>query len=142
MEPQIIFEDIDIVVLNKPSGITVNKADTTRYEVTVQDWVEENIKYQIANSKYDESFEFEDPNVTFKNRAGIVHRLDKETSGILLLAKNVLSFAYLQKQFKERIVKKTYQALAHGKIIPEVGEIRAPVGRQEWNRKRFGVVAG
>lgn len=143
MQPQIIFQDNDIVVLNKPSGMTVNRADTTRHEVTVQDWVEKYIQLTFNDtSVYNATYEFEDPSITFKNRAGIVHRLDKETSGILLTAKNVASFVHLQKQFKDRVVKKTYQALAHGKLIPEVGEIRAPVGRQEWNRKRFGVIAG
>src|SRR3989344_4931033 len=75
-------------------------------------------------------------------RAGIVHRLDKETSGILLVAKTPQAFENLQKQFKERIVKKTYIALAHGKIDEETGEIRVPVGRLPWNRKRFGIIPG
>ena len=78
----------------------------------------------------------------FYNRSGIVHRLDKETSGILLATKTPESFVELQRQFKERIVKKTYLALAHGRIVPESGEISVPVGRLPWNRKRFGVIAG
>jgi len=70
-----------------------------------------------------------------------VHRIDKETSGILLVAKTKEAFVDLQAQFKERKVKKTYLALAHGKIESEEGEIRVPVGRLSWNRKKFGVVA-
>jgi 23S rRNA pseudouridine1911/1915/1917 synthase len=58
------------------------------------------------------------------------------------VAKNVDSFINLQSQFKERIVKKTYIALAHGALIPPEGEINVPVGRLPWNRKRFGVLAG
>src|SRR5690606_14061744 len=75
-------------------------------------------------------------------RSGIVHRLDKETSGILLVAKNEASFTALQAQFKAREVQKTYLALAHGRIGIEEGEINVPVGRLPWNRRQFGVVAG
>jgi 23S rRNA pseudouridine1911/1915/1917 synthase len=71
-----------------------------------------------------------------------VHRIDKETSGILLVAKTPQAFDDLQKQFKERTIKKTYLALVHGKVVPETGEISVPVGRLPWNRKKFGVLAG
>lgn len=121
MNPKIIFEDDDIIVLDKPSGLTVNKSETTKGD-TLQDWLEEKYKIEV-------------------DRSGIVHRIDKETSGILIIAKNVESFENLQKQFKERLVKKTYIALAHGKISSD-GEIRVPIGRLPWNRKRFGVLAG
>lgn len=135
MEPTIVYEDTSLLVINKPAGITVNRADTTKGEETVQDWVEKNNKVQTAKSQVDEELDF-------YKRAGIVHRLDKETSGILLVAKTEEAFIDLQRQFKERLVKKTYLAFAHGKIMPEVGEINVPVGRLPWNRKRFGVVPG
>ena len=77
----------------------------------------------------------------FCSRAGIVHRIDKETSGILLIAKTPTAFAELQRQFKDHEVKKTYLALVHGNVAQE-GEINAPVGRLPWNRERFGVVPG
>lgn len=130
----IIFEDKDILVLDKPAGITVNKSDTTKDEYTLQDFVEEKFSKEgiLLNSE----------NVDFNQRAGIVHRIDKETSGILVVAKNVECFENLQAQFKERKVKKTYIALAHGLVSPDEGEIRVPVGRLPWNRKRFGVLAG
>lgn len=127
-EPEIIFEDEDILVLDKPAGITVNKADTTKGERTMQDWLEG--KYSRENDDSD-----------FYKRAGIVHRLDKETSGILLVAKTPQAFVELQRQFKERIVKKTYLAFVHGIVKPEEGIINVPVGRLPWNRKQFGVVA-
>lgn len=130
----VIFEDDDILVINKPAGITVNKADTTKGERTVQDWSENKLGFTGKEPQIEGN--------DFYNRGGIVHRLDKETSGILILAKNPESFLELQRQFKERIVKKTYRALAHGKIIPGVGEINVPVGRLPWNRRQFGVVAG
>ncbi len=128
MTPQIVFEDEDILVLGKPAGITVNRSETTKEE-TVQDWVEKRIKFENDDSE-------------FYKRSGIAHRIDKETSGLLLIAKNKEAFENLQSQFKSRVVKKTYLALVHGIVKPEVGEINIPVGRLPWNRKRFGVLAG
>jgi 23S rRNA pseudouridine1911/1915/1917 synthase len=72
----------------------------------------------------------------------VVHRLDKETSGLLIVAKTPEAFKNLQKQFKERRVEKKYLALVHGKVEPKEGEIKAPVGRLPWQRKKFGVIAG
>lgn len=121
MNIKIIFEDSDILIIDKPVGITVNRSETTK-EDTLQDWLEENFKINVE-------------------RSGIVHRLDKETSGLLVVAKNTKAFETLQKQFKERKIKKTYIALVHGKILSN-GELRVPVGRLPWNRKRFGVMIG
>jgi 23S rRNA pseudouridine1911/1915/1917 synthase len=132
---KIIYEDENIVVLDKPAGITVNKSDTTKDEYTVADWVLEKVKDQKSKIK-------DDDETDFSSRAGIVHRIDKETSGILLVAKNLKSFENLQAQFKERKVNKTYIALVHGAVSPQQGEIVVPVGRLPWNRKRFGVLAG
>jgi len=132
---KILYEDDDILVLDKPAGITVNKSDTTKGDYTVQDWIENNFKFQISNLKLNQGSDF-------YGRAGIVHRIDKETSGILLVVKNLKAFENLQSQFKERKVKKTYAALVHGEVKPDEGEIKVPVGRLPWNRKRFGVLAG
>lgn len=142
----VIYEDHDLLVVNKPAGVIVNRADTTRHEVTLQDMVDDYFHRspKITNRLIEQKREGEYPSVeeVFLDRSGIVHRLDKETSGIILVAKNPQSFGELQRQFKERIVHKVYQALSHGKITPEEGEINVPVGRLEYNRKRFGVVAG
>jgi len=75
-------------------------------------------------------------------RSGIVHRLDKETSGILLVAKTREAFANLQAQFKERKVQKSYIALVHGRPKLGEGKVVAPVGRLPWRRDRFGIVPG
>jgi 23S rRNA pseudouridine1911/1915/1917 synthase len=135
-DTNVIYEDEDVLIINKPSGVIVNKADTTRHELTVQDWLEqgERAKYYQKPSEEKES--------DFYSRAGIVHRIDKETSGILIIAKNLESFQNLQAQFKERKVEKMYVALAHGRVEPTEGEIAMPVGRLPWNRTRFGVIAG
>jgi len=123
MNIPILFEDDAILAVNKPPGIVVNRAESVKEE-TVQDWVEKN--YHIF----------------IENRAGIVHRIDKETSGILLIAKTPAAFIELQRQFKERVIHKTYLAIVHGVLVPDTGEIRAPVGRLPWNRERFGIVPG
>ncbi len=126
--PEIIYQDKDLLVLDKPTGWVVNEAETTKNQLVIQDWLKKSFDYEIAN----------DPRM----RSGIVHRLDKETSGTLLVAKTAETFQKLQAEFKQRRVEKEYVALAHGEITPKKGEISAPVGRLAWNRKRFGVVPG
>ncbi|HVZ58208.1 MAG TPA: RluA family pseudouridine synthase [Patescibacteria group bacterium] len=140
----VIFEDDSLLVINKPAGITVNRSETTTHQQTLQDLVEKYLHLtpaaQVISSQDDEDTE-EDDNA-FGERSGVVHRLDKETSGILLVAKTKQAFAVLQAEFKNREVSKTYLALAHGRVVPESGEINVPVGRLPWNRRQFGVVAG
>ena len=128
----IIFEDDDIIIINKPAGLIVNRADTTKDLITIQHFAEEKIGIDISQVT-DSSSEFE-------RRGGVVHRLDKETSGCMILAKNESSFIVLQKQFKSGEVSKTYTFLAHGKITPPEGTINVPIGRLPWNRMRFGVL--
>ncbi len=130
--PLIVFQDESLLVLDKPAGMVVNRAETTKGEETVQDWIEDKLKITIQNSKFKD----------FYIRAGIVHRLDKETSGLLLVAKTPEAFANLQRQFKEREVKKKYLALAHGKVEPKEGVIEASLSRSPFDRKKFGVFLG
>ena len=141
-ELAILFEDTDLLVINKPAGITVNRSQTTTGEKTVQDLVEEYLHIGGVGEKNEESEGEEEDISDFLGRSGIVHRIDKETSGILLIAKNEKAFVNLQSQFKQREVHKTYQALAHGRVVPEKGEMNVPVGRLPWNRRQFGIVAG
>ena len=128
MNPKILHEDDSLIVLSKLSGWITNEASTTTTQPVIQTWIKEELDFEISKSK-----EF---------RSGIVHRLDKETSGILLVAKTKKAFRHLQNQFKERVVKKEYTALAHGRIEPEEGMVKVPVGRLPWKRDRFGVVPG
>ncbi len=129
----ILYEDDQLLVIDKPNGIVVNRAQTVK-DSTIQDWMDEQYEIQKKEVKVDE--------VNFKERSGIVHRIDKETSGCLILAKNPESFFVLQSFFKERKVHKEYVALVHGKLVPESGIINAPIGRLPWNREQFGVVPG
>lgn len=133
--PTIIYQDSDLLVIDKPAGLTVNTSDTTIHEQTVQDWVEK--QYDIQSQPNKDVSESD-----FYKRGGIVHRIDKETSGILLIAKNEDSFLNLQSQFKLRTVHKTYHTLVHGIVKPSEGEVTVPIGRLPWNRRLFGVVAG
>lgn len=140
-EVTIVFEDDSLVVINKPSGMTANRSDTTGGEETVQDWMEKYCGWETEMSK-NSSDDGDEDGSDFKSRSGLVHRLDKETSGVLILAKNEAVFLQMQAQFKSREVNKTYKALAHGRVVPPTGEINVPVGRLPWNRRQFGVVAG
>lgn len=127
-EPRIIYQDDYIFIIDKPSGWITNEASTTTTQPVIQKWLRERFDYPLAND--DDS------------RNGIVHRLDKETSGVLIAAKTKHVFEALQMQFKSREIQKTYTALLHGKLEPETGEIEADVGRLPWKRDRFGVVSG
>ena len=128
MDPKIIFEDESIIILDKPSGWIVNEATTTGRIPVIQKWLKNNFDYPLTNNR--------------EYRNGIVHRLDKETSGALMVAKTRESFENLQKQFKERKVQKKYTALVHWSIKSPEGEIKAPLGRLPWRRERFGVLPG
>lgn len=134
MHIPIIYEDEFLLVIDKPSGVVVNRAQSVKEE-TIQDWAEKKIKSQISDPRVEEEQDFYD-------RAGIVHRLDKETSGLLIIAKNPQVFIDIQTQFKERKVTKRYKTLVHGKVVPAKGEIKASVGRLPWNRERFGILPG
>ena len=128
MDPKIIFEDDSMFVVDKPAGWITNDADTTTNQPVLQTWIRENFKYPLSGNR--------------EMRDGIVHRLDKETSGIVVVAKTEEAFTKLQAEFKNREISKTYIALLHGKVTPEEGKIEATVGRLPWHRSRFGVLPG
>lgn len=141
-DPIIIFEDENVLAVNKPAGMIVNKADTAKGMETLQEWVEN--KFPIVSTQLSEASQYMvdgyDKAKEFRDRGGIVHRLDKETSGVIIIAKNVETFINLQGQFKSGKVQKTYRALVHGRVEPKTGKIHAPIGRLPWNRMRFGVL--
>lgn len=130
----ILFEDDALLVINKPPGVVVNRAQSVQGE-TVTDWAS-----SVVNAARFPSLS--DADADFVQREGIVHRLDKETSGCLLIAKTPAVFLLLQAQFQERVIEKTYLAICHGVLPSPDGEICAPVGRLPWNRERFGIVPG
>lgn len=124
--PKVIFEDLDFFVVDKPSGWISNEAGTTTNQPVLQTWIKKNYKYPLGGKT--------------EERDGLVHRLDKETSGIILIAKKKIIFENLQSQFKDRVVSKTYEALVHGKMENINGEIKENVGRLPWRRDRFGIL--
>ncbi|MBU1034057.1 RluA family pseudouridine synthase [Patescibacteria group bacterium] len=151
MNLDILYEDQDLLLINKPSGLVVNRAVTVK-EATVQDWFVEKFgedyfkdEYWQANPDYqqlipaDFSNEFGEPLEVWKERLGIVHRLDRDTSGVLILAKNPGSLVNLLAQFKKRQTQKTYLALVHGHLTEKSGQIKAPMSRSGRNRLKFAV---
>ena len=128
MEPKVIYQDENILVIDKPAGWIVNEAETTKGQKVLQTWLSQKFNYPVAKDR--------------GVRCGIVHRLDKETSGILIVAKTKNVFTEMQRQFKSREVEKSYTSLVHGKVEPKEGVIEVPVGRLPWRRDRFGVLPG
>ncbi len=117
MDIKIIYEDDDILAVNKPAGLLVHGAENSK-ETTLVDWLIKNYP-EIKNVGERPAFGEARPDLS--GRPGIVHRLDKDTSGILLIAKNQRTFGYLKEQFKNRKIKKKYIALVCGKLNPPTG---------------------
>lgn len=141
MDIPVLLETDSFIVINKPPDIVVNRAESVKGE-TVQDFAQAYLHLPAPVPRNQTPGEIVPSEIAFLERAGVVHRIDKETSGCLLIAKNPEAFTKLQAQFKERNVKKSYLALVHGNVVPAEGEIRAPVGRLPWNREHFGIVPG
>jgi len=122
---QIIYEDEDVLVINKPAGLIVHESENTE-DKTLADYLVE-ARPEIASVGED------------SRRPGIVHRLDREASGLMVVAKNNKSFKNLKSQFKNRKTKKQYLALAHGKIIADEGLINFPIVRAKAGHKMAAI---
>lgn len=122
----ILFEDNDLIILNKPVGMTVHPAAGTPDGTLV------NALLHHTNNQL--SF------VGTTDRPGIVHRLDKETSGIMVVAKNDKAHEHLAKQFFEHTNTRIYYALVRGKPKQETGTIKTYIGRNRHNRQKMAVV--
>ena len=135
MEIQILYEDADTLVINKPVGLVVNRAESIKGE-TVQDWAEDRL--QMTDFRSQKDIPLADERL-FRQRSGVCHRLDKETSGCLMIAKNAPALKYYLKQFKDRTIKKTYVALVHGRVEPNNGEVVLPLKRSLFDREKWQV---
>jgi 23S rRNA pseudouridine1911/1915/1917 synthase len=122
-EIRIIYEDSDVAVLNKPAGLVVHPAAGFSGR-TLVDWLIE--KYPDIKNVGEHGVT---PGGGEVLRSGIVHRLDKDTSGVMIVAKNQKTHAFLKEQFQKREVRKTYQALVYGSFKETHGEIATPIGR-------------
>jgi 23S rRNA pseudouridine1911/1915/1917 synthase len=122
----IVFEDEHIVVVNKPAGLVVHPAAGV-YSGT------------LANAL---SYHFQQLSKAGSVRPGIVHRLDKDTSGLLVVAKTEAAHENLGEQFRAREVFKSYVALVYGVVKEQSGRIEQPIARDPRNRTRMAIVAG
>lgn len=120
------YEDADILVVNKPAGMVVHPAPGHSEGTLVN---------AILHHCPDLA------GIGGERRPGIVHRLDKDTSGVMVVAKHERALRYLQAQFRTRQVQKEYLALVEGKLTPQEGRISAPLGRHPVDRKRQAVIS-
>ncbi|MBW6441860.1 RluA family pseudouridine synthase [Patescibacteria group bacterium] len=125
-----IYEDENIVVIDKPFGLVVNRSNTYK-DVTLQDMLDREY-FSLFKDIEDEEF---------VSRSGLVHRLDKDTSGVIVIAKNLEAFNFLQAEFKERNTYKEYAAVVHGRIGDEIIEINAPLKRNPKTPMKMAVVS-
>ena len=121
----IIYEDADLLVIDKPAGMVVHPAHGHRSGTLVN----------ALLARYPQLAE-----VGGAERAGIVHRLDKDTSGLILVAKHGAAQKELQRQFKHHAVEKVYLALVEGRVEPTQGVIDVPIGRDKRQRKQMAVL--
>jgi len=122
----LLYEDADIIVIDKPAGLVVHPAPGHRSGTLVN------------------ALLYHCPDLTgigAELRPGIVHRLDKDTSGTLVVAKTAVALDHLAGQFKRRTVRKDYLALVHGQMPTPSGTVRLPIGRHPVDRKRMSTVS-
>ncbi|MCW5957046.1 MAG: RluA family pseudouridine synthase [Pyrinomonadaceae bacterium] len=133
----IVFEDEFLAVINKPAGMVVHPGAGVR-SGTLANAIAHHFKFNIPDSKLSESGTW-DPGSGI--RVGIVHRLDKDTSGLILVAKDEQTHETLAEQFRDRTVQKKYVALVHGNIAENSGKIERPIARDRWHRTKMTVAA-
>lgn len=132
VEPQdillpVVYEDSDVIVIDKPRGMVVHPAAGHR-------------KGTLANFLVARCPDLVGIGGTL--RPGIVHRLDRDTTGLMVVAKTERAYHELARQLKERVMQREYLALVHGHPTPAKGRIELPIGRHPANRKKMGVVDG
>ena len=124
---KILHEDKDIIVLNKPYGLTVHPGAGHESKTLVSFLLQHCSKKNLSN-------------LSGNDRPGIIHRLDKDTSGLMLVAKNNTAHANLQNQFKEKKINRLYLALVWGLLKEKTGKYISNIGRNPKNRKKFSIL--
>lgn len=122
----ILYEDRDVIVINKPKGMVVHPANGN-YTGTLVNAIMAHCKDNLSG-------------INGEIRPGIVHRIDKDTSGVLVIAKNDKAHICLAEQLKEHSMTRVYVAVARGRFKDERGVINAPIGRNPKDRKKMGIV--
>ncbi|MBI4120905.1 MAG: RluA family pseudouridine synthase [Parcubacteria group bacterium] len=137
MEIPIVYEDEHLLAVNKPAGLLVHPSSGKGVGETVISWIE---KHYPGLKDVGEPLTLSDGTVV--SRPGIVHRLDKDTSGILLIAKSQKTYLELKRQFQEREVEKEYRAVVYGTMEHKEGVIDAPIARDKKDYRRRKVAVG
>ncbi len=138
----ILYEDEDVLVINKPAGLVVH-SDGRTVEPTVVDWIL--AKYPETRGVGDSLPSALDAKRSTLNadvRPGIVHRLDRETSGALLIAKNQRAFNLIKKQFQRSMIRKVYHAFVYGSVKHDEGVIDRPIARSGSNSVLWSATRG
>jgi 23S rRNA pseudouridine1911/1915/1917 synthase len=133
---RIIFEDEDMLAVNKPAGIVVHSDGRTK-EPSVSEWLVK--KYPEAKN-VGEMIRLEGGEII--DRSGIVHRLDRDTSGVLLLAKTQKGFECLKAQFQNREIQKTYIAFLYGILKEDHGTLNMPIGKSPSDFRKYSASRG
>lgn len=120
---EVLYEDDDVIVVNKPAGLSVHPSENETAGTLVNGLL---FKYPEIRDVGDQSTDKQEAGL----RPGIVHRLDKDTSGVMVVARNNNAFQFLKNQFKEKKAVKKYVALVAGKIYKESGTIALPIARK------------
>ena len=136
-EPIILYEDTDVLVINKPEGWMVHEDGKEGVAPIVVEWFLKRVP--DAAGVGEPAFA---QNGAELNRAGIVHRLDRETSGVLVLAKTQAAHQFLKQQFKDRHVYKEYRAFVYGRIHDRWGTINRPIGRSTKDHRLRSAMKG
>lgn len=132
MDIPVIFENENYLIINKPSGLVVH-SDGKTDESSVVTWLQEHYP-EITGVGENMFITNSEGNEIEIQRPGIVHRIDRDTSGCLVIAKTQNSFEHLKEQFKDKTVKKTYRAIVYGSVKNDSGSINEPIGK---SRKDF-----
>ena len=123
MDLKIIFEDEDIIIIDKPIGMVVHPG-AGNFENTMVNGLLYHCKNKLSG-------------INGEDRPGIVHRIDKDTSGLLVVAKNDQAHAFIAKQFEEHTIKRSYLVFVHGILRPLHGRIETLIGRNKTNRQKM-----
>lgn len=132
----ILYEDTHIVAIDKPSGLVIH-SDGKTVEPLLTDWV---LKHYPKTKGVGEPITMTDGTVI--DRPGIVHRLDRETSGVMLIAKTAKGHAFLKEQFQNRTMEKKYLAFVHGELKDQYGIINRPMGRSKSDFRKWSATRG
>jgi len=135
---EIIFEDESLAVINKPSGMVVHPGAGIS-SGTLANAVAFHFRLQTSDFKFQNHLDEQSKIQNLKSKIGIVHRLDKDTSGLIMVAKTEEVHEKLSEQFRNREVYKSYVALVHGAIAEKSGTIDQPIAREKHNRTKMSV---